>query len=103
MISDTPGTSLAGMVLYLGTVLPLTPGPDHLVNLDLTNSPKTVITEDGRFVAEHIPPGQYVLVLWTPHDSRYVTDPINREQDFVITVVGGKVVDVGQLPAPSLP
>ncbi len=93
----TPGQSLTGLALYFGTILPLTPGPDHLINLDLANSPKAIISDDGRFIAENITPGEYVLVLWTPHDSRYVPDPKNSEQDFIVKVVSDQIVDVGTL------
>lgn len=103
LVSSIPGSSLAGIALYFGTLLPLTPGPDHLINMDLVNSPKTLIREDGRFIAENIPPGEYVLILWTPHESRYIPDPANAESEFIVEVVGGQIVDIGTLPAPSLP
>lgn len=103
LVSDPPGSSLAGLALYLGSILPLTPGPDHLITLDLVNSPKTSILEDGRFVVENILPGEYVLIIWTPHDSRYVPDPNNPEQEFIVEVVGGQIVDIGTLLAPTFP
>ena len=103
LVSNTPGSSLAGIALYFGTLLPLTPGPDHLINMDLVNSPKTYIRDDGRFIAENIPPGEYVLILWMPHESRYIPDPANTEREFIVEVVGGEIVDIGTLPAPSLP
>jgi hypothetical protein len=103
LVSSTAGSSLAGIALYFGTLLPLTPGPGHLINMDLANSPKAYIREDGRFIAENITPGEYVLILWTPHDSRYIPDPANTENEFIVEVVGGQIVDIGTLPAPSLP
>ena len=102
LVSATPG-SLTGIAFYFGALLPLTPGPGHLVTMDLANSPKVYIRDDGRFMAENITPGEYVLILWTPHQSRYVTDPKNPDQDFIVEIVAGQVVDVGTLQAPSLP
>jgi len=103
LVSATPGKSLTGIALYFGTLLPLTPGPDHLITMDLVNSPKAYIRDDGRFMAENITPGAYVLILWTPHESRYVPDPNNSEQEFIVEVVGGQIVDIGTLPAPPPP
>jgi len=71
--------------------------------MDLVNSPKAYIRDDGRFMAENITPGAYVLILWTPHESRYVPDPNNSEQEFIVEVVGGQIVDIGTLPAPPPP
>ncbi len=99
LISDTPGTSLEGLTLFFGTMLPLTPGPDHLVNMDLTNSPKTTILAGGRFIAENLAPGDYVLLFWTPHDTRFVPDPNNMEKDFILKVVEGQITDIGTLKA----
>lgn len=103
LVSSSPGRSLAGIALYFGTLLPLTPGPDHLINMDVVNSPKTIIREDGRFIAENITPGEYVLILWTPHESRYIPDPANAESEFIVEVVGGQIVDIGTLQASPPP
>lgn len=102
LTGNTPG-ALTGLALYFGTILPLTPGPDYLINLDLVNSPKTSVREDGSFLMENITPGKYVLVLWTPHTSHYVPDPNNPEHELIVEVIGGKIVDLGALSVPSLP
>jgi len=91
------------LTLYFGTILPLTPGPDHLVNVDTVSSPRTVIFPDGRFIAENIPPGEYVLIIWTPHESRYIPDPNNPDLEFTVKAEDGKIVDIGTLEAPALP
>jgi hypothetical protein len=103
LVSSPPGGSLAGISLYFGTILPLTPGPDHLVNMDIVNSPKALIDNNGHFLAENIPPGEYVLILWTPHVSRYIPDPDNTKSELIVKVVAGHIVDIGTVPAPSLP
>lgn len=103
LVSAIPEKSIAGLVLYFGTILPLTPGPDHLVTMDVVNSPMTYIQDNGSFLAENITPGEYVLILWTPHESRYVPDPNNSEKDFIVKVVGGQIVDIGTLQVPPPP
>jgi hypothetical protein len=102
-IVSSSGKSLAGLVLYFGTILPLTPGPDHLVNVDPAASPKAIIGTDGRFIVEDISPGEYVLIIWTPHESRYIPDPDHPEQELIITVTSGQITDAGTLEAPALP
>jgi hypothetical protein len=100
LISSTPGKSFVGLMLYFGVSLPLTPGPEHLVTMDFVNSPKTTIRENGSFMAENIAPGKYILILWTPHSSRYVPDPTNAEKDLIVEVISGQIVDLGTLQAP---
>jgi hypothetical protein len=97
LVSNTTGKSIAGLMLYFGTLLPLTPGPEHLVSMDIVNSPKTTISDDGSFVAENIAPGKYVLILWTPHESSYVPDSNNAKKDLIVEVAGGQIVDLGTL------
>ena len=103
LVSAIPEKSIAGLALYFGTVLPLTPGPDHLVTMNPVDSSKAIIRDDGSFVAENIIPGEYVLILWTPHDSRYVPDPNNPEQDFIVEVVAGQIINIGTLQVPPPP
>lgn len=103
LVSTIPGKSLTGLSLYFGTLLPLTPGPDHLISMDLVNSPNTFIRDDGRFIAENIPPGEYVLILWTPHESRYIFDPNKSDEELIVEVVGGQIVDLGKISASPPP
>jgi len=100
LISSIPEKSIAGLALYFGTLLPLTPGPDHLVTMDPVNSPMAYIRDDGSFMVENVTPGEYVLILWTPHESRYVPDPNSSEKDFIVKVVGGQIVNIGTLQVP---
>jgi hypothetical protein len=93
--NNIPSTSLEGLSLYLGTLLPLSPGPDYLINLDLKNAPSTQIREDGKFIFSNVTPGQYALVLWTPRDSPFVQDPNNPEKELIVNVEPGKIIDIG--------
>lgn len=99
-ISDKP---LTGLTLYFGTLLPLTPGPDYLISMDLANSPKTIIREGGRFIAENISPGNYVLLIWTPHESRYILDPNKPDKELIVEVIAGQIVDLGEVYASPPP
>ena len=90
-----PGTSPEGLVLYLGTLLPLTPGPDYLINLDPKNAPSTQLHADGRFIISNVAPGQYALILWTPRDSPFVPDPNNPEKELIVNIEPGKIIDIG--------
>jgi hypothetical protein len=101
LISATPGKSLTGLAVYLGTLVPLTPGPGYLITVDLTHSLRDFVREDGRFIIQNVEPGEYVLMLWTPHNSRPVPDPANPDKEFLADVGAGQIVDVGTLSAPA--
>jgi len=101
--NKTPGKSIGGIALYFGKLLLLTPGPDYMVTMNISQSQKTYIRDDGRFIAENIDPGEYVLILWTPVGVRYVPDPNDSKKSYIVKVVGGQIVNIGTLSAPPLP
>lgn len=94
--------SATGFYLYLANLLPLTPGPGHLITIDPERSPKTIVSVNGRFIISNVTPGQYALVLWLPRDSRFIADPNNPEQELIVSVTSGEIVDLGILRV-SLP
>jgi hypothetical protein len=102
LVSATPGQSLSGIALYFGTIIPLTPGPRHVISMDIVNSPKSYILDQGRFIAKNIPPGDYVLIIWMPKESLYVPDPANPGNEFIVKVISNQIVDIGTLQAPNL-
>jgi hypothetical protein len=71
--------------------------------MDIANSPKAIISNDGRFLAVNIPPGEYVLVLWTPVEARFVPDPTNTANELIVTVISNQIIDIGTVQAPPLP
>lgn len=95
--SSAAGQSLGGLSLYLGTVLPLNNGPEHLINVSPDQSAKTTIYSDGRFLISDVTPGQYVLVLWGPRESTFAQDPLDPQRELVVNIVAGQIVDVGAL------
>jgi hypothetical protein len=97
LVTSPPGRSPAGVTLYLAALLPLTPGPDYLIGMDLANSPRTVVYEDGRFLFPNIAPNRYALVLWTPNQSAYAQDPANSDKELIVTVAAGQIVELGDV------
>lgn len=95
VISLATGKPIVGLILYLGTLLPLTPGTGHLVNFDLTNSPKVYPNDAGEFALEDVSPGEYTLILWTPHSVFQAQYPDQPEKELIIVVEAGKIVDIG--------
>lgn len=100
LVSATPQESIAGLVIYAATILPLTPGPDHMINVDLANSPKDLVREDGQFAINNVEPGEYVLMLWAPHSSSFVPDAQNPDAQLTIRVWAGQIVDIGTRAVP---
>ncbi len=68
-----------------------------MVTLDLANSPRDIVREDGRFIIQDVSPGEYVLMLWAPHQASYAADPTDADREFVVHVVPDQIVDVGTL------
>lgn len=97
LVSTDPDKSLEGLDVFFATLVPLTPGPDHLVSMDLASTPRAKIAADGSFVAENLEPGQYALVLWAPVSTRFVPNPEHPEREYIVTVQAGKIIDVGTL------
>jgi hypothetical protein len=97
--SASPGRSLAGIVVYLGTLLPLSPGPGYLVSVSPDRSPVADVGPDGLFLFRNVPPDKYVIVLWTPHESRMIPDPVDPQRDLIINVMADKITDLGTLTA----
>lgn len=95
VVNSATGQPSAGLILYLGTLLPLNPGPSHLVNFDLTNSPKVYPDDAGEFRVENINPGEYTLILWTPHAISQAQYPDKPEKELIIVVEAGRIVDIG--------
>jgi hypothetical protein len=97
IISATAGQSPAGISVYFGAMVPVNPGPDYLVSFDLQTAPKGYVYEDGRFTVLDVAAGKYVMVLWAPHDSRYIPDPANPAKELMVNVVSGQTLDLGDL------
>jgi hypothetical protein len=102
IVNTTSPGSIVGLTLYLANLLPLTPGPEHFITVNLEHSPRAIVHADGRFIFSDVVPGRYALVLWLPHDSRLITDPNNPEFELIVTAIAGEVTDLGTLKISSL-
>lgn len=97
LAAPTPGQSMAGLIVYLGGLLPLQPGTDYLVSVSPEQSPKTQVDAKNRFLFTSVLPGKYAIVLWTPHRSELVPDPSTPGKELLVTVVADQVLDLGVL------
>jgi len=93
------GQPIVGIMLYLATLLPLTPGPDFFLNLDPANSPHILLPEDGGFVIANVVPGKYALVLWTPRRASHIPDLNDPNQALIVELIAGQITDLGNVAA----
>ncbi|MBI5878471.1 MAG: hypothetical protein HZB53_12550 [Chloroflexi bacterium] len=89
--------SMTGMGVYFGQTVSSGTGSDFLVTVDPQTSPRAILDSDGKFAAINVPAGSYVLILWLPHDSRFVPDQSDMSKQLVVTVVADKLNDLGVL------
>lgn len=102
LINSHTGQPVPGVVLYLAKLLPLTPGPDHLITFDLTTAPQTVVKTDGTFIFEFIAPDEYEILSLIPHEIPLVRNPDNPSEELIFLVEAGQVVNLGTV-AVSVP
>ncbi len=83
--------------MFLATPVALSPGPGYIFTFDFARAPRITVHADGHFLVTDVPPGQYALILWTPHQSYPVIDPSDASRELVVTVTAGQVSDLGEL------
>lgn len=84
---------MSGIGLYLGRNIG-SESDSPLYGVDPQTAPYVVADDYGRFVFADVPPGEYVLVLWTPHQSIMVSD-IATGGALQFTVAEGQIADLG--------
>ncbi len=81
------------------TILYLEPTIEHQAPLvlygPLNGQPETDSLPDGRFVLDKVPPGEYILALYSPVDILYYQKPEGTA--VIIQVKAGQVVDLGRV------
>jgi hypothetical protein len=95
LIHETSGEPLGYQVVYLGQIIYLTPGPDYNYSLQQQSSPHTTAAEDGTFVLDKVPPGKYILIIFSPEDITVVMQP-NTARELDIMVEAGQLLDLGE-------
>lgn len=98
LVSTNDGSPLNNKLVYLGKKMYLTPGPGYTYGIQENSSPQAWSSESGKFVISNIPPGQYILMLFTPHSATVVMQP-NSDRELDVNVEAGKILDLGRLEA----
>lgn len=98
MIDSNTSEPMKFVYMYLGKKIYLTPGPGYTYGLQEKSSPHAQTDENGRFAIGDVPPGSYLLMIFTPHSASVVMEPnTDREKDIVVEA--GKTVDLGEVDA----
>jgi hypothetical protein len=87
--------------IYLGEKIPLDPGDQYLIGLTEGVSPHAITTSEGLFAIGDVPPGNYIVIQWTPHNAAPFIDQ-DTGREFEIEVVAGKTFDLGVLEGNDL-
>jgi hypothetical protein len=98
LINTETGEPMAFQSVYLGIRVYLTPGPGYTYALQEASSPHALTAEDGEFAIGDVPPGDYILMIFTPFGASVVMQP-NTDRELDVKVAAGQVVDVGTLEA----
>jgi hypothetical protein len=96
LISSSSDLPLQGQTVYLGDFLPLDPGDEYLVTLEVEGSPNTRTDETGLFIFSGISPGNYPLLIWTPFKSMVIPDHTN-DKELIVVVLEGQTTQIGDL------
>jgi hypothetical protein len=97
LVNKDLGTSLQGLTIYLGDLVPMQNSQGNLVTLSQNASPHATVDANGYFALLNIKPGIYPLIVWTPISSKVITDPQRSEQEYRVIVKPGEAVDVGEM------
>lgn len=98
LINSETGNPIAFQSVYLGVKNYLTPGPGYTYTLQENSSPHSLTNEDGEFAIANVPPGEYILMIFTPFGATVVMQP-NSDRELDLVVTAGKVLDIGTMEA----
>jgi hypothetical protein len=101
LVNKETGDPLAFKTIYLGTIIYLTPGPAYTIGMKEKASPHTKSDAEGRFALEDVPPGSYVVLVWTPFDAAAVIDE-KTEKELEVIVNAGETTDLGTIRSINL-
>jgi len=100
LVDEQTGGPLAYQSVYLADKIPLTPGPGYTLGIQERSSPHALTNEKGQFAIGDIPPGTYVMMVWTPFNASVVIDQATGKE-LEVSIVAGQILDLGDLPAIS--
>lgn len=89
---------IAFQSVYLAKKNFLTPGPGYTYTLKENSSPHSLTNEEGAFAIGNVPPGDYILMIFTPFGSTVVMQP-NSDRELDLVVTAGLVLDIGVMEA----
>jgi hypothetical protein len=98
MLDLNTGEPMRFVWIYLGKKIFLTPGPGYNYALQEKSSPHTQSDENGRFAIGDVPPGNYLLMIFTPRSASVVMVP-NTDREQEVVVEAGETNDVGEVKA----
>jgi hypothetical protein len=70
-----------------------------LISFSYDSNPRAAQDDAGYFVFKDVPPGEYVLVLWSPADLQFVMEK-GTDNPFSIKVEAGNALDLGLIKYP---
>ena len=88
--------------LYLGGTIRDNTGKELMIGFERVSSPRAVTEANGYFAFHNIPTGNYGLILDMVFDSFLLAKP-DADEAVLVSVSGGKQVDLGTLFYDSLP
>ena len=100
VIDEDTGEPLVLNSMYLGEMIPMTPGPDYSIGVHERSSPRAYTDNEGRFGIGDVPPGTYVLLVWTPFQATVVVNP-ETGSDLLVKVSAGQTVELGIIETKS--
>ena len=98
LVSVENGEPLAFQTIYLGHKIYLTPGPGYNYGLQEQSSPHNVTTPEGEFAIGDVPPGEYIVMIFTPFGASVVMQP-NSDRELDVVVIAGETLDLGTMEA----
>lgn len=98
LVNVEDGTPLEFASIYLGKKIYLTPAPGYTYGLQEASSPHSLTNPDGQFAIGDVPPGQYILMIFTPFGASVVMEP-NTDRELDVTVTAGQLLDIGTMEA----
>lgn len=70
-----------------------------LISFSYDSNPRAAQDDAGNFIFKDVPPGEYVIALWSPGNVQFVLEK-GTSNPFQIKVEAGKVLELGEIRYP---